>query len=125
MSISFADEIRNRLPRILTNLVAMLAVIFLLYLIMPVAYVTAYVIPGVGLVGGVLVGIGALIISLIIETRIYRDMQSLSDAFATYAVARRKGLTPSRRERLRSALTDIGKSFSSLSYWHLSRQYFS
>jgi len=114
MAMSFADEIRDRLPRILTNLVAMLAVIFLLYLIMPVAYVTAYVIPGVGLVGGLLVGVGALIISFIIGTRIYRDMQGLSDAFATYAVARRKGLTPSRRERLRSALADIGKVISFL-----------
>jgi hypothetical protein len=30
---------------------------------MPVAYVTSYVIPGVGLAGGLLIGIGALIIS--------------------------------------------------------------
>ncbi len=114
MAMSFADEIRRRLPRILTNLVAMLAVIFLLYLVMPIAYVTSYVIPGVGLVGGMLVGVGALIISLIIEARIYRDMQGLSNAFATYAVARRRRLTPSRRERLRSALADIGKIISLL-----------
>lgn len=114
MSISFADEMRHRLPRILTNLVAMLAVIFLLYLIMPVAYVTSYVIPGVGLVGGVLVGVGALVICLIIEARIYRDLRGLSDAFASYAVVRRKGLTRSRRERLRGALANIGKIISFL-----------
>lgn len=114
MPKSFADEIRDRLPRILTNLATMLAVILFLYLIMPIAYVTSYVIPGVGLTGGVLVGVGALIISFIIVARIYRDLQGLSNSFASYAVARRKGLTPYRKERLRSSLADIGKTVSLL-----------
>jgi uncharacterized membrane protein len=114
MPKSFADEIRDRLPRMLTNLVMMLAVIVVLYLIMPVAYVTSYVIPGVGLAGGLLIGIGALIISLIIEVRIYRDLEGLSNAFASYAVAKRKRLTAPAKERLRSSLADIGKAVSLL-----------
>jgi hypothetical protein len=114
MPKSFADEIRDRLPRVLTNLVMMLAVIVVLYLIMPVAYVTSYVIPGVGLAGGLLIGIGALIISSIIEVRIYRDLEGLSNAFASYAVAKRKRLTAPAKERLRSSLADIGKAVSLL-----------
>jgi len=114
MRKSFADEIRDRLPRTLTNIVLMLAVIVVLYLIMPVAYVTSYVIPGVGLAGGLLIGIGGLIISLIIEARIYRDLQGLSNAFASYAVAKRKRLTAPAKERLRSSLADIGKAVSLL-----------
>ena len=114
MPKSFADEIRDRLPRTLTNIVLMLAVIVVLYLIMPVAYVTSYVIPGVGLAGGLLIGIGGLIISLIIEARIYRDLQGLSNAFASYAVAKRKRLTAPAKERLRSSLADIGKAVSLL-----------
>jgi hypothetical protein len=114
MPKSFADEIRDRLPRVLTDLATMLAVILVLYLIMPVAYVTSYVIPGVGLAGGLLIGIGALVISLIIEARIYRDLQGLSNAFASYAVAKRKRLTAPAKERLRSSLADIGKAVSLL-----------
>jgi len=114
MPRSFADEIRDRLPRVLTDLVTMLAVILVLYLIMPGAYVTSYVIPGVGLAGGLVVGIGALIISLIIEARIYRDLQGLSNAFASYAVGKRKRLTAPAKERLRRTLADIGKAASLL-----------
>jgi hypothetical protein len=114
MPRSFADEIRDRLPRVLTDLVTMLAVILVLYLIMPVAYVTSYVIPGVGLAGGLVVGIGALIISLIIEARIYRDLQGLSNGFASYAVGKRKRLTAPAKERLRRSLRDIGKAVSFL-----------
>jgi hypothetical protein len=114
MPKTFADEIRERLPRLLTNLAAMLALIFLLYLIMPVAYVTSYVLPGVGVAGGVLVGVAALILALIIELRIYSDLQGLTDAFASYAVARRKRLTAKRKEELRSSLTDMGRVVSLL-----------
>jgi hypothetical protein len=114
MPKSFADEIRDRLPRLLTDLVTMLAIILVLYMIMPIAYVTSYVIPGVGLAGGLLVGIGALIISAIIEARVYRDLQALSNAFANYAVAKRKRLTASAKERLRGSLADIGKAVSLL-----------
>jgi len=92
----------------------MLALIFVLYLIMPVAYVTSYVLPGVGVAGGVLVGVAALILALIIELRIYRDLQGLTDAFASYAVARRKRLTAKRREQLRSSLADMGNVVSLL-----------
>ena len=109
MAKTFADEIRERLPRILTNMATMLALIFVLYLIMPVAYVTSYVLPGAGIAAGVLVGVGALIIALILELRIYRDLQGLTDAFATYAVARRRRLTGKRREQLRGCLLDLGK----------------
>jgi hypothetical protein len=114
MPNTFADEIRERLPRILTNLATILALIFVLYLIMPVAYVTSYVLPGVGVAGGVLVGVAALILALIIELRIYRDLQGLTDAFASYAVARRKRLTAKRREQLRSSLADMGNVVSLL-----------
>lgn len=110
----FADEIRDRVPRILTDIATMLAIIFILYLIMPVAYVTSYVIPGVGLAGGVLVGIGALIISLIVEARLYRDLQGLSNAFASYIVERRKGLTRKRKEEVESSFADLGKAISLL-----------
>jgi len=114
MPNSFADEIRFRLPRILIDVVTMLAVIFVLYLVMPVAYVTSYVVPGIGLAGGVVLGIGGLIISLIIEARLYRDLQSLSNSFASYAVARRKRLTTRRKTQLSRALADIGKAVSLL-----------
>jgi len=110
----FADEIRERLPRILTNLATMLAIIFALYLIMPVAYVTSYVLPGVGLAGGILVGVIALVITLIIELRIYRDLQLLTAAFANYAVERRKRLAAKRREELRNCFADMGKAVSLL-----------
>jgi hypothetical protein len=92
----------------------MLALIFVLYLIMPVAYVTSYVLPGVGLAGGVLVGVIALIIGLIIEMRIYHDLEGLTGAFAGYAVTRRKRLTAKRREEVRSALGEMGKVVSFL-----------
>jgi hypothetical protein len=92
----------------------MLALIFVLYLIMPVAYVTSYVLPGVGVAGGVLVGVAALILALIIALRIYHDLQGLTGAFAGYAVARRKRLTARRREELRNSLADMGKVVSLL-----------
>ena len=114
MPKTFADEIRERLPRILTSLATMLALIFVLYLIMPVAYVTSYVLPGVGVAGGVLIGVAALIFALIIALRIYRDLQGLTDAFAGYAVTRKKRLTAKRREQLRSSLADMGKVVSLL-----------
>jgi len=114
MPKSLADEIRDRLPRILTDLVTMLAVIFVLYLIMPIAYVTSYVIPGVGLAGGLVIGVGALIISLIIESRIYRDLEGLSNAFANHAVSKRRRLTAQAKERLRNSLADIAKAVSIL-----------
>jgi len=114
MPKTFADEIRERLPRILTNLATMLALIFVLYLIMPVAYVTSYVLPGVGVAGGVLVGVAALIFALIIESRIYGDLQGLTGALASYAVARRKRLAATRKEELRSSLADMGKVVSLL-----------
>jgi hypothetical protein len=114
MPKTFADEIRERLPRILTNVATMLALIFVLYLIMPVAYVTSYVLPGVGVAGGVMVGAAALILALIIETRIYGDLQGLTGAFASYAVARRKRLAATRKEELRSSLADMGKVVSLL-----------
>jgi hypothetical protein len=106
---TFADEIRERLPRLLTNMATMLALIFVLYLIMPVAYVTSYVLPGAGIAGGVLIGVAGLILALILELRIYRDLQGLTGAFASYAVARRKRLTGKRREQLRGCLLDLGK----------------
>jgi hypothetical protein len=81
---------------------------------MPVAYVTSYVIPGVGLASGILVGIGALIVSFVIETRIYRDLKGLSDAFADYAVAKRKRLSPAAKKRLRDAFADVGRVISLL-----------
>jgi cobalamin synthase len=114
MPKTFADEIRERLPRVLTNLATMLALIFVLYLIMPVAYVTSYVLPGVGVAGGVLVGVAALIFALIIELRIYRDLRGLTDAFAGYAVARRKRLAAKRKEQLRDSLSDLGEVVSLL-----------
>ena len=114
MPKTFADEIRERLPRLLTNIVALLALIFVLYLIMPVAYVTSYVLPGVGVAGGLLVGVAALILALIIELRIYGDLQGLAEAFASYAVARRRRLTAKRKEELRSSLADMGRVVSLL-----------
>ncbi len=114
MPRSFADEIRVRLPHIFTDLATMLALIFVLYLIMPVTYVTSYVLPGVGVAGGVMVGAAALILALIIESRIYSDLQSLTGAFASYAVARRKRLTGKRKEEFRSSLADMGKAVSLL-----------
>jgi cobalamin synthase len=114
MPKTFADEIRERLPRILTNIVTMLALIFVLYLVMPVAYVTSYVLPGVGVAGGVMVGAAALIFALIVESRIYGDLQGLTGAFASYAVARRKRLAAKRKEELRSSLADMGKVVSLL-----------
>jgi hypothetical protein len=114
MPKTFADEIRDRLPRILTDLATMLALIFVLYLIMPVAYVTSYVLPGVGVAGGILVGVSALIIAFVLESRIYRDLLGLMGAFADYAVARRKRLTVKRKEELRSALAEMGKVVSLL-----------
>jgi hypothetical protein len=114
MPKTFADEIRVRLPRILTDLATMLALIFVLYLIMPVAYITSYVLPGVGVAGGVMVGVAALILAFIIESRIYRELQGLTSAFASYAVARRKRLAASRKEELRSAIADMGKVVSLL-----------
>jgi len=114
MPKTFADEIRERLPRLLTNLATMLALIFVLYLIMPVAYVTSYVLPGVGVAGGILVGVAALIIALIVELRIYGDLQSLVGAFASYAVAKRKRLTAKKRQELRGSLTDMGRAVSLL-----------
>jgi hypothetical protein len=92
----------------------MLALIFLLYLILPVAYVTSYVLPGVGVAGGILVGVAALILALIIELRIYSDLHGLTEAFAGYAVARKKRLTAKRKEELRSSLADMGKVVSLL-----------
>ena len=59
MPKTFANEIRERLPRIMTDLATMLALIFVLYLIMPVTYVTSHVLPGVGVAGGVMVGAAA------------------------------------------------------------------
>ena len=114
MPKTFADEIRVRLPRILTNLAMMLALIFVLYLIMPVAYVTSYVLPGVGVAGGVMVGVAAVILAFIIESRIYSDLQGLTGAFASYAVARRKRLAAARKEELRGAIADMGKVISLL-----------
>jgi len=114
MPKTFADEIRDRLPRILTDLATMLALIFVLYLIMPIAYVTSYVLPGVGAAGGILVGVTALILAFVLESRIYRDLLGLTEAFASYAVARRKRLTAKRKEELRSALAEIGKVVSLL-----------
>ncbi|HKM50281.1 MAG TPA: hypothetical protein VJZ75_03790 [Candidatus Bathyarchaeia archaeon] len=114
MPKSFGAEIRDRLPRILTDFVTILAVIFVLYLVMPVAYVTSYVIPGIGLASGVLVGIGALIIAVVIEARIYRDLKGLSDAFANYAVANKRRLSIDAKKRLRDALADIGRVVSLL-----------
>ena len=114
MPSSFGAEIRNRLPRILTDLVTILAIIFVLYLVMPVAYVTGYVIPGIGLASGILVGIGALIIAAVIEIRIYRDLKGLSDAFANYAVAKRKRTSAAAKKRLRDALANIGQVLSLL-----------
>jgi len=111
---TFANEIRVRLPRILTDLATMLALIFVLYLIMPVTYVTSYVLPGVGVAGGVMVGAAALILALIIEWRIYGDLQGLTGAFASYAVARRKRLAAARKEELKSSLADMGKAVSLL-----------
>jgi cobalamin synthase len=114
MPKTFADEIRVRLPRILTNLATMLALIFVLYLIMPVTYVTSYVLPGIGVAGGAIVGAAALILAFIIESRIYGDLQGLTGAFASYAVARRKRLAAKRKEELRSSLADMGKVVSLL-----------
>ncbi len=114
MPKSFGAEIRDRLPRILTDFVTILAVIFVLYLVMPVAYVTSYVVPGVGLASGMLVGIGALIIAFVIEVRIYRDLKGLSDAFANYAVAKRKRLSVAAKKQLRDALADLGQVVSLL-----------
>jgi small-conductance mechanosensitive channel len=111
---TFANEIRLRLPRILTSLATMLALIFVLYLIMPVTYVTSYVLPGAGIAGGVIVGVAALILALIIELRIYGDLEALTAAFASYAVAHRKRLAARRREELRSSLADMGKVVSLL-----------
>jgi cobalamin synthase len=81
---------------------------------MPVAYVTSYVLPGAGIAGGVLVGVGALIIAFILELRIYRDLQGLTGAFASYAVARRKRLAAKRKEEIRSSLADMGNVVSLL-----------
>jgi len=114
MPNAFADEIRERLPRVLTNIVTMLALIFILYLIMPVAYVTSYVLPGVGVAGGVLVGVGALILALIIALRTYHDLDALTGAFAKYAVNRRKRLSASRKEELKNSLSDMGRAVSLL-----------
>jgi len=114
MPKTFADEIRDRLPRILTDLATMLALIFVLYLIMPIAYVTSYVLPGVGVAGGVLVGVTALILAFVLESRIYRDLLGLTEAFAAYAVKRRKRLTARRKEELRIALAEMGKVVSLL-----------
>ena len=114
MPKTFADEIRERLPRILTDVISMLALTFILYLIIPVAYVTSYVLPGVGLAGGVIAGVAALILALIIESRIYIDLNGLTEAFAKYAVARKKRTTAKRKEELRSSLADIGKAVTFL-----------
>jgi len=111
---TFADEIRERLPRLLTNVAGMLALIFVLYLIMPVAYVTSYVLPGAGVAGGVLVGVAALILAVIIELRIYADLRGLTGAFADFAVAKRKRLAARRREELRDSFADMGKLISLL-----------
>jgi divalent metal cation (Fe/Co/Zn/Cd) transporter len=81
---------------------------------MPVAYVTSYVVPGIGLASGILVGIGALIIAVVIEVRIYRDLKGLSDAFADFAVAKRKRISAAAKKRLRDALADIGRVVSLL-----------
>jgi hypothetical protein len=109
MAKQFADIIRERLPHVLTDVVVILAIIFVLYLVMPIAYVTGYVIPGIGLAGGMLVGIGALIISLMVEARLYRNLEALSDSFASYMVDQRKHLTPKRKEEIRGAFANLGK----------------
>ena len=114
MAKKFADEIRDRLPHVLTDVVAILAIVFVLYIVMPIAYVTSYVIPGIGLAGGMLVGIGALIISLIIEMRLYRNLESLSNSFASYMVERRKHLTRKRKEEIRGAFANLGKAITLL-----------
>jgi hypothetical protein len=51
--------------------------------------------------------------ALIIESRIYGDLQGLTGAFASYAIARRKRLA-TRKEELRSSLADMGKVVSLL-----------
>lgn len=114
MPNNFGAEIRDRLPRILTDFVTILAVIFVLYLVLPVAYVTSYVVPGIGLASGILVGIGALIATVVIEIRIYRDLKGLSNAFANFAVAKKKRISANAKKQLRDALADIGQVISLL-----------
>ena len=114
MPNKFGAEIRDRLPRILTDFVTILAIIFVLYLVMPVAYVTSYVVPGIGLASGVLVGIGGLIVSVVVGIRMYRDLNGLSEAFADYAVARKKRLSVASKKRLRDAFADLGRVVSIL-----------
>jgi Flp pilus assembly protein TadB len=114
MPKTFAAEIRERLPHVLTNLATMLALIFVLYLIMPVAYVASYVLPGVGIAGGMLVSLGALILALLVELRLHRDFKALAQGFAAYAVARRKRLTAKKKEELRTALANMGEVVSFL-----------
>jgi len=111
---TFADIIRERLPHFLTELVAMLALIFVLYLVMPITYVISYVIPALGIPTGVIIGFSALLVSLVIEARMYSDLQALSNGFAAYLAAKRKHMTRTARAKFQASVAELGKMISLL-----------
>jgi hypothetical protein len=68
-----SHEIRNRLPRLILDFVAMIITLFVAYIVIPIASAISFTVPVIGLSVGLAVAVIFLVILAILAVRILRD----------------------------------------------------
>lgn len=68
-----SDEIRSRLPRLVLDFLAIIVILFVAYIVLPIASVISFNLPVVGLSVGLAVAVIFLVILAILVVRILRD----------------------------------------------------
>jgi hypothetical protein len=68
-----SHEIRERLPRIVLDFVAVIVILFVAYIVIPIASAISFVVPVIGLSIGLAVAVIFLVILAILAARILRD----------------------------------------------------
>ena len=69
-----SHEIRERLPRIVLDFVAIIVILFVAYIVIPIASAISFIVPVIGLSVGLAVAVIFLVILAILVVRILRDV---------------------------------------------------
>jgi uncharacterized protein YoxC len=72
-----SQEIRDRLPRIVLDFVAIIITLFVAYIVLPIAYAISFNVPVIGLSVGLAVAVIFLVILAILVVRILRDTAAM------------------------------------------------
>ena len=104
--MSLSEQIRNRLPRIVSNIVAVLLLVLLNFVILPILPLAEVTVPGFGYTLGGVVQTVILVAAVFLMAKILSDLAVVVDTATSLLVRRLPGMSK-ERSALGRALRDF------------------